>query len=275
MPHSLADCHVLDIQHLIRRKAIVPGTPKTYVSVWIPVRRGELPSDGRCTVNSWYPTNGDPAIQIFMADGSSHVIHFRCIDRGVAKRWFFVAPNSETGELVRKLYRPRGAHSFDTRQAHNIPYPGRNLSKPDRTARQIQKLQAKLGMGEDVSIWSVPASKPPRMHTKTFNRCAAKLEELQWRHIEETRRLPGRPSKWFQSLGIGTMPRLGANRRSTGRFKPPRKGKMNAGDKAAIARAAASSPAPVSSAGRFRGRRDPHDRILHQQGQMVSRRAAT
>jgi hypothetical protein len=243
-------CWILDMSQLLRTGAIVPGVAKTGMRFELDGIPGYSSHLRYVRINSWYPARGDAGMQVFFSDGSTDIIYFRCNDGGVAKRWFFVvaAHGREDGLVfVRKLYLPPGKHSFDTRQAHNIPYPGRNLSKPDRLKRQIHKLRAKLGISDDISIWSGPASKPPGMHTKTFIRCAAKLEELQWRLIEGTRPR-GRPSKWFQSLGIGTMPRrrLGANRRSTGRVDPPRKGKMNAGDKAAIARAAASSPGPFS-----------------------------
>jgi hypothetical protein len=192
--YAVADCWVLDIDKLIKSGAIVPGVYQTKRLYVLEGRNHDVLSDRMVWINSWYPSRGDAGMQLFYADGSTDVIDIRCVTRGVAKRWLFaVAEGTDKVVLARKLYRPPKALYFDTRKAHNLPYPQRNLSRYDRIVNRILKLRAELGFSAEICGPFGP--KPPGMQWRTYRRKCRRLKELEILRLAHLPRMRGRPPK--------------------------------------------------------------------------------
>jgi len=190
---------VLDIQKLVRRKIIREGVPKTDELFFLDGYRKPGSVRFQVIVNTWYPSRGDYGLQVFLEDGSTDIIYFRCVTQGIAKRWYFVLPEGEDRTvLARKLYLPPWSSRFDTCKAHKLRYRGQNLSKRDRIGRRILRLRERLGFACEIHGKRGP--KPKRMRRKTFRELGQKLEELEWLYLTAHSRPRGRPVKWLEAI---------------------------------------------------------------------------
>ena len=201
-------CWILDMARLLRTGAIVPGVAKTEMRFELDGIPGYSSYLRYVRINSWYPSRGDAGMQVFFPDGSTDIINFRCVPRGVAKTWLFaVAEGEHKIVLARKLYRPPLAFQFDTRKAHNLPYPERNLSKYDRIVNRIRKLRASLHFTPDICGPFGP--KPPNMRRSSFRRKRQKLKELELLRLANLPRTRGRPPKFSRLLRLLETPLSG------------------------------------------------------------------
>jgi hypothetical protein len=96
-------------------------------------------------------------------------------------RWWFLCPRS--GRTVSKLYLPRGAYRFASRQAYRLGYACQREGRMDRIQRQGMKRYAALG-GEGNWLDEAPP-KPKGMRWRTYQREVARLEEC-WARFDST-----------------------------------------------------------------------------------------
>ncbi len=88
-------------------------------------------------------------------------------------RWWFLCPG--TGQRAMKLYLPRGAHVFASRQAHRLGYAVQRESRMDQAYRKAGKARAVIGGGPNLSE-KLP-EKPKWMRWRTY-----------WRHVDACQR---------------------------------------------------------------------------------------
>jgi hypothetical protein len=86
------------------------------------------------------------------------------------RRWWFVCPG--TGRRAAKLYLPRGALTFASRQAHRLAYRSQRENTYDRALRRAFKLRVRLGGRGRIGDLIL---KPKWMRWPTYER---KLEEI-------------------------------------------------------------------------------------------------
>ncbi len=165
----------LDINHLIRKRFIIPGKHVYGGIRWTNTTTGKktaeigyeaamLPDEANW-VRLHYTVNSQPM------DYRVWLTTSPCNYGGI--RWWWLCPFKAL--MVSKLYLPPGGKTFASRKAYRLPYRSQRQAGIDRTHQQQARIFEKLGAKYDYYDGFIPP-RPKGMHTKTYNRLVADLE---------------------------------------------------------------------------------------------------
>jgi len=111
------------------------------------------------------------------------VVWTRC-HLGGARPWFLCTADAGDGRCcgrrVAKLY-TGDSHLFACRWCRRLAYASQSESPLDRSVRRARKIRMRLGGGRNM-LEPLPR-KPPRMHTRTYDRLLARAMTAQERWI--------------------------------------------------------------------------------------------
>lgn len=93
------------------------------------------------------------------------------------RRWWFICPR--IGDRVSKLYKPAGASTFLSREAHGRGYRSQRRTPYDQAINQAFKLRRQLG--DHGAIDDLVWQKPKWMRRRTFDRKVERIETVEAR----------------------------------------------------------------------------------------------
>jgi hypothetical protein len=170
----------LDIRPLVRAGAIryglyaegtmeLPGDDKSFALTFeVSTRdRANCWMRVRGTIPDWWSGRRDIDDE-FSVDTVRHP--------GGGRRWCFVCPR--LGYRVRKLYLPRGARQFRSRQAYNLAYETEHLDDRERGWRRIRKCRQQLG-SDPSGIDKPYPEKPAGMSATRYARLIDRLDDAE------------------------------------------------------------------------------------------------
>jgi hypothetical protein len=172
---AVEDGLTLDVNHLIRKKIIIPGKHVAGAITWTNTRTGKkmaeigyeaamLPEEANW-VRLHYSVNSHPM------NYKVALVTSPCNYGG--SRWWWLCPL--TARTVSKLHLPPGGKTFASRKAYRLPYRSQRQAGIDRTHQQQARIYEKLGAKYDHFEGYIPP-RPKGMHIKTYNRLVADLE---------------------------------------------------------------------------------------------------
>lgn len=167
---TVEQCHVLDVNALVRAGAIKPNV---HMTATLKIGRGEV----------WFETCTLPwKAQYFriramfgdqLVDNAIELATTRPPYGGL--RWWFVCP--VTGKRVWKVYLPQRATQYASRQAYRLAYQCQSERPWQRAIRRADKIRARLG-GESCLDELFP-EKPKGMWWSTYGRLLDKAYEVE------------------------------------------------------------------------------------------------
>ena len=175
------DYHVLDVRHLAREGALLPG----YASSWRWTRNGEVKASIQIHAEHGHLTlidyiRGD-ATEWKDKRYSVRILRTRC-NFGGTRHWL-MCPAVGCGRRVAILY---GGSIFACRHCHQLAYASAREDPQARAIRRIYRIRARLGW--KLGILNRRGDKPKWMRWGTFERLVAQHDKLAAQSIQRLMR---------------------------------------------------------------------------------------
>jgi hypothetical protein len=163
----------LDINRLLRRGDIAPGSHRSFALGWS--RDGERIASAIITAELRDPEDAWLRVQLGSLTQRIYIAGRRCHFGG--RQWYFICPH--LNKRVSVLWKPPGAHSFACRQRWRgqVAYASQFLDRDNRAHRGKAKINRRLCEigGFDPDDWDFPP-KPKWMRWQTYRRMEARFD---------------------------------------------------------------------------------------------------
>ena len=165
----LQDGLKLDLNSLVREKAVRPGAKQCATIRWAYRQTDKEIASGRITAEMTHELRGRLRIELGDLDQWIELVALARHYGG--RQWYFLCPRTERRASV--LWKPPGAQSFACRQAwgRQVAYGSQFQSPYQRASSAAQDIRYRLGEKEDV-----PPPRPKGMHHRTYEKIMRRYE---------------------------------------------------------------------------------------------------